>query len=407
MKSTNTKVNSVKASSWLLVLLFACGTTPPSEVTPLPTATASRDAGPPVTDARVSDGAEVGNDAALDAGAGVQAGFAKATIDTSRTVALAGYGTFFIGGAPYRTSSAGTHDPITVSAAAFRGADGKILVIESMDTIGLSAPFVERIRASVKTKLPTLDTNGIILSATHTHSAPDSVGLWGPLPLPGRDPAFMADLERKSAEVIVAAIAALEPVNLRVGRAKLANNTVRKVPTEHEDGLVVIGAYAINGTCIGTFTQWSAHPTILGKDNNAASADYVGAYRYFMQQALPGTHVYVNGALGHVYIDDNTYLVGEPDPFAAGAQDPDSLPQYRRMAEIGHTLSKSVVAALQTAQATKTTRIAFQTWRFAMEVANARFSAAKAVNAVETNLDVPREATWFDIAGVEGVTVLR
>jgi hypothetical protein len=386
----------VKSHSWLVLLGFACTTTPPSNPAPESAPIAIRDSGMPATDAPKAVDAEAVPDASADASVtGVQAGFAKATIDTSRVVALAGYGTYFIGGAPHRTSSAGTHDPITVSAVAFRGADGKILVIESMDTVGLSATFVERIRDSVKRKLPTLDTSGIILSATQTHSAPDSVGLWGPLPLPGRDANFMADLERKSAEVVVAAIAALEPVSLRVGRAKLANNTLSKAPAEHEDGLVVIGAYAGNGICIGTLTQWSAHPTILGSDNNAVSADYVGAYRYFMDKELPG----------HVYIDDNTYLAGEADPFSSGDQDPDSLQQYRRMAEVGHTLSNTVLTALKTAQPTPTFRVAHQTWRFDMEVANARFSAAKLVNAVEANLTAPREATWFDIGGVEGVTV--
>src|SRR5262249_2521008 len=69
------------------------------------------------------------------------------------------------------------HDPITARAL-FLGTTerpGNIALV-SVDVVGLFLPTVERIRE----KLPGFTY--VLVTATHNHEGPDTLGLWGPRP---------------------------------------------------------------------------------------------------------------------------------------------------------------------------------------------------------------------------------
>jgi hypothetical protein len=336
--------------------------------------------------------------AASNAAALFEVGFAEGDVTPSRKLTLGGYGTYTIFGKPPRRSEGGAHDPLRVTAFAVRGGDGKGVVFVAVDAVGLSSESVKRIR----TKVGAPPTTAIFVSASHSHSTPDTMGLWGALPLSGRDGRYMEELEGKAARVAMGALAALTPATLYVATGRLPNNSTGT--SAQEDGFTVVEARATDGRLLGTWTQWEAHPTLLSQDNNAFSADYVGAFRRYMEAALPGAvHGYVNGAIGGVYAPEGP--ARRPDPFPAGHRDPDVLDEYDRMAEVGGSLADSVLASLSVSVPLATPVVEFARKDVAVDIDNWRFVAAKRAGVIETSLNADREIDWFRLGELEGATL--
>ncbi|MGB0588921.1 MAG: hypothetical protein ACPGU1_04495 [Myxococcota bacterium] len=79
----------------------------------------------------------------------------------------------------------GVLDPLEVGALYLKAGDTEVALV-TIDCIGLNLPVVQAIRARVDD----LPGASIIIMATHTHSAPDTIGMWGP--------AFLGLVPRKS-----------------------------------------------------------------------------------------------------------------------------------------------------------------------------------------------------------------
>ena len=81
------------------------------------------------------------------------------------------------------------HDPIMVRAVVLADGAQKIALV-SADVVGLFLPSVERVRA----ELPGFKY--VLVSATHNHEGPDTLGLWGASPFTsGVDPDYLARVE--------------------------------------------------------------------------------------------------------------------------------------------------------------------------------------------------------------------
>ena len=101
-----------------------------------------------------------------------------------------------------------------IRARAIAFADGKEqLVIVVVDSCMMTRPFLDEAKALAE-KRTGIPANRMLISATHAHSAPASMGCLGT----DADPAYVPFLRDKLVETIAAAQAALEPA--RVGFAK-------------------------------------------------------------------------------------------------------------------------------------------------------------------------------------------
>jgi hypothetical protein len=67
------------------------------------------------------------------------------------------------------------HDPITARAVVLSDGSEKIALV-SVDVVGLFFPSVEAVRK----QLPGFKY--VLVSSTHNHEGPDTLGLWGPSP---------------------------------------------------------------------------------------------------------------------------------------------------------------------------------------------------------------------------------
>lgn len=347
-------------------------------------------------------------------------GFGQCDVSTSRVLTLGGYGTYF--GLPQSTrkSSGGVHDPLVVSVMALEH-DGTKLAFVGIDSVGLSAASVARITSQVQ-RTPGLEQSTVIVQASHSHHTPDTMGLWGALPFfTGRDKLYMDSMEGLAAQCIAAAFAKRIAAKLSVAHTQMDNShSAQSAPGRRDDAVITLAAHSEQGhKLLGSLTQWSAHPTLIGAENNALSADYVGAFRLALGQALKepdAPAVYLNGALGGTYASA-TGLPEVGDPFVDGAHDPDVGAGYANAAAVGSELAHRVATALQSralplevqpASSGNQPWLQVRLWPITVPLSNTLFKAASAAGIVETRFTgntLRTKMGWFKLGPLEGVSI--
>ncbi len=122
--------------------------------------------------------------------------------------------------------------PIHARAVAF--ADGKEqLVIVVVDSCMMTRPLLDEAKALAK-KRTGIPANRMLISATHAHSTPASMGCLGTDP----DPAYVPFLRDKLVEAIAAAQAALEPARLGFAKGDAADFTALRQWIRRPDRIV-------------------------------------------------------------------------------------------------------------------------------------------------------------------------
>src|SRR5579871_365765 len=139
----------------------------------------------------------------------LQAGFAERDITplvAEKTVFMAGFG--------HNRKATGVNDQLKARAVVFQHGQEKTALV-SFDLIGFFHPRVE----SVRRHLPGFSY--VLVSSTHNHEGPDTLGLWGASAFKsGVDADYLADVEKQIVAAVKAADADRKPVRARIGSAR-------------------------------------------------------------------------------------------------------------------------------------------------------------------------------------------
>ena len=316
----------------------------------------------------------------------LKAGFASADVSTAEEIPMGGYGTFFL---KEPRMSVGVHDPLYASAVVMESREGQVAALVSVDAVGLSGVQVARIESNLKKRIGS--QLHLIVASTHTHHSPDTLGLWGSLPRSGRNSKYMKQLEERVSDAVVRAYENRVAARMFRKKGRHVNSTSKaSVVTDVQDEFVSLLFRAVEGgELLGTMTQWAAHPTVLGLENNALSADFVGSFRETLRRKNSVPHLYFNGAIGKVYpiipADDDPSLVD--DFFKDGVQDPDVQDEYRKVTTVGVRLAQSVLEAPER-EVTQGAERAFSMCHSQIQfpVDNLLFKIASQLNVVETRI---------------------
>jgi len=345
---------------------------------------------------------------AARAQASFQIGFAKENVDWGSKLTMGGYGVYFGLPSATRQNGEGLHDSLYASAVAIRGTGPSTLVIVALDSVGMGSASIARIRSKVASQLPGQPVK-LIVTASHSHQAPDTMGIWGALPFfTGRNGSYMKHIEQQTANAVVKAIQSAVPAYLSYAITSKPNSSTTKAtaPERKDDAVTVVVARTPAGQLLGTLTQWSAHPTILGANNNTLSSDFVGTFRYFMEQQYGGVHVYVNGAMADEYVAGGDGLW--TDPFPLGKRDPQVTDGYERVAAVGRDLFVRVSQVLPAAQPLTSNAVGHSEASFPITNTNLLFQQVSDWNIIEkdiSNNKAQTEMSWFRIGGLQGFTV--
>jgi hypothetical protein len=200
---------------------------------------------------------------------------------------------------------------LTARAVAFRSGETVVGMV-SLDLLGFPSALGDRVRARVN-RIP---ADHILISATHTHSAPDCYAFPDGKGGHTGDLKYMDFVCMQAAEALNAAFDNLQPAVLRIAtaeaRGKIAYNYY--APDLYDRRMSVIQALTTEGKPIVTLVNYAVHPEVLGNSVGLISPDLVGPLCERIQTQVGGMALFVNGAQGGMITADNRDLERPKDP---------------------------------------------------------------------------------------------
>jgi neutral ceramidase len=240
----------------------------------------------------------------------LHAGVARELISPPRGIYLIGY-------ADRTKGNARVHDDLTATALVLDDGQQRLALV-ACDMLCLNEFIVDRVRTAVGRKTQ------VVICCSHTHA--------GPVAYAGHNSsrarrAYMDALVELIARAVSQADGTLAPARLAWGQAEadIAVNRREKQsdgqvvigvnPTSPIDRSVgILGVQATDGTPLATVINYACHGTVLGPDNVLVSADWIGAMRLRVEQAVGGLVLFLQGAAGDLNPDHEW---GTDDPWEA------------------------------------------------------------------------------------------
>jgi hypothetical protein len=186
------------------------------------------------------------------------------------------------------------HDPIMARAVVLENNNQKIAMV-AVDVVGLFLPAVENVRK----ELPGMTY--VLVSSTHNHEGPDTMGMWGPnFFQTGLDQDYLKKVEAAIVEAVNKADKALTPMTARIGKA-LAPELLKdnREPYIKHDELVALQFQDPSSQkTLGVVVQWNCHPETLSSKNTEISADFVAGTVAYLKEQYRCPVVYLTGTVG-------------------------------------------------------------------------------------------------------------
>ena len=198
----------------------------------------------------------------------------------------------------------GAHDPLYARLVVLR--EGKTTVaVVGLDLLGFylneTRDLEDQWRGGDQSK-------HLFLSATHAHSGPDTLGLWGPMiGVSGVNPRYQARIKNKIAESLKSLENQLRPATAAGGHGFLDPRGLcrdSRDPQVIDPNLAVLRVTALDRKAVVTIVNWSCHPEILGRDNLLLTADYPGPLCERIEKKTGGECLFLVGAIGGLMTPD-------------------------------------------------------------------------------------------------------
>jgi hypothetical protein len=211
----------------------------------------------------------------------------------------------------------GVHDPLHAKILVLEQ-DGRRAAIAALDILQIDIEFVRMVVA--RAGVPGLDETTVVLTASHTHSAP--VGIEprsknNVRPLRFYDEGYCERIATAIAGGLRTAAAATKPIRLAHGSAEVPGMVRNRRVAAYDYGLRtfagpeapvevidrelgVVHLVGADESPVATLVNLAAHATVLGSRNMLVSADWPGSMQRAVEAKLGGVCLYTNGAQGNV-----------------------------------------------------------------------------------------------------------
>jgi hypothetical protein len=227
-----------------------------------------------------------------------QAGVARVPLPTPLGAPLMGY-------AARSGGAVGVHDPLYARALLLRSRDSVLWL--SLDVCLVTPAQARELREAAAARLG-LARERVLVTCTHTHSGPETGDSAASPKAPG---GAWRGIRAAALEAGAGAAGALRPARLGLGSAPVSIGRNRRRadgPVERRVQLFRLGD--AGGEPLALIYALGCHPTALGHDNLAYSADWPGAASRALERRFPG-------ALAFFALTAH----GDVDPVTRGLQD--------------------------------------------------------------------------------------
>ena len=259
------------------------------------------------------------------------------------------------------------HDDLWARAIAMEAGATKIVIV-SIDLIGYYSKAnyygLEEIKKLVD---PKLGITEILITSTHNHEAPDTIGAWGVNALSdGKYPKYLRFVDRQIAKAINKAASSTVRAVMKLGRTDpqssasisgMQTRTHGRPPNFFDEEMRVMqffdGERGRLEKVIATLINWNTHPESMESKNTIITSDFPHAVRESVEKRFGGTAIYTSGDIGAVEIigdsnnktSDRARFDGKDFPFEAGKNRPAYT--FERTEAIGRDVARAVLDALE------------------------------------------------------------
>lgn len=198
----------------------------------------------------------------------------------------------------------GVHDPLYARLLLVR--EGKTTVaLASFDLLGLYLNDTDALR---RAWAGGEEGKILFVHATHQHSGPDTLGLWGRFPgVSGINKAYQARITGRVAQALRLLETQLRPATLAGGAGTLDPRGLcrdSRDPQVIDPNLAVLRVKGADGKAIATVVNWSCHPEVIGRGNSLITADYPGPLCARVEAKTGGQCLFLNGVIGGLMTPD-------------------------------------------------------------------------------------------------------
>jgi len=190
---------------------------------------------------------------------------------------------------------------LTVRALVLDGGDARVAIC-STDFLGFPNVLCNKVRSRV----PGIPAENILIGATHNHSAPDCYGFPDLSGKTAADLAYLDDVCAKLADAINEAVEHLQPARLKIATGKAQGRIAYNYYAEklYDPRCSVVQVLNAAGEPTATFINYACHPEVIGPDQGILCPDYVGPLYDRITERGAGTGIFMNGALGGMVTAD-------------------------------------------------------------------------------------------------------
>jgi len=224
-----------------------------------------------------------------------------------------------LGFVPRQGRFTGVADPLQARAFVFEGDDQRRVALLCTDSLGFGSGilgpgrhFTDEVRALVSERTG-LEPGALMLSATHAHSTPETLGITRLLDVPAAAPWLEVLLDQLASAVEMAGHD-LQPCRLKVGRGEVRGVAKNRRPSaqgltldEQAAGgkldreLQVLVCEDEAGRAAQVLVNFQCHPVTM-QVQPLVSADYPGVMAALVERNLPGCRTcgFLQGAAGNL-----------------------------------------------------------------------------------------------------------
>lgn len=280
----------------------------------------------------------------------------------------------------------GVHDDLWARTIALRRGETTI-TITSLDLVGFFNDQVDIIREAVRDA--GLDVDHVIITSTHVHEGPDTMGMWGKTAFSsGIDPEYLNYVREQTVASVAAALDDLQPASMYVGQADTATthpvkgtrNLIRdsRDPVIIDADLYTARFTTTGGDPIATLVSWGNHPEALSDENTQITSDFVHYVRESVENGIDYSSYQVEGH-GGVCVYLQASVGGLMTPLGIEVTDGDgnsySSSNWDKAEAIGRVVGEQALSAVDQAPEVVGGALAVRMMKFKVPIDNYGFQA--------------------------------
>lgn len=232
-----------------------------------------------------------------------------------------------------------------------------------LDLVGLFYHYI----IEIKQELHPYGFDYVLITSTHNHNGPDTMGLWGPSYVEsGLDPEYMQYLHQQVVSATMEADSNKRPANFHYGTTQLTGLTgdyrVPYILDEKLDMLQFTDKETQEN--IALMMRWGNHPEAVGSSNLYINPDFPYYACRDVENAIGGTALYFSGCVGGLM---NPLVIDVPDPHTEEVYSSSSIAKAEAL---GYYVGQTALELTQTAVLADEYDLAFRAKTFYIPLQN-------------------------------------